>query len=126
MEDHLLGRLRGDAAEVVGRVVPLAGDIALFVELLRDDADVAGLGVDLDERFLRRVGQALVRGHQRVRQCLEHDLDGDALLALDVLERLHHVGVHRATSFCCFFFALLGVFGAAPHSKTVRALMIWS
>ena len=129
MEDHLLGRLGRDATEVLGRVVPLPGDVALFVELLRDDADVTGLGVDLDQRLLGRVGQALVRGHQRVRQRLEHDLDRDALLALDVLERLHHVGVHRATSFCfffSFFFARLSGFGAAPHSKTVRALMIWS
>ena len=116
LQDHLLRGLRGDAAEVVGRVVPLAGDVALFVELLRDHVDLAGLDVDLDERFLGRVGHALVRGDERVRERLEHDLDRDALLALDVLERLHHLGVHdRATSFC------FPDFGWPAHSKTVRA-----
>ena len=95
LEDHLLGGLRGDATEVVGRVVPLARDVAVLVELLRDHLDLAGLHVDLDERLLGRVGHALVRGEERVRERLEHDLDRDALLALDVLERLHHLGVHR-------------------------------
>ena len=109
LEDHLLGRLRGDATEVVGRVVPLAGDVAVLVELLRDHLDVAGLHVDLDQRFLGRVGHALVRGEERVRERLEHDLDRDALLALDVLERFHHLGIHRRATFF------------APHSKTVRA-----
>ena len=68
LQDHLLGRLRGDAAEVGGRVVPLAGDVAVFVELLRDHADLAGLDVDLDQRLLGGVGHALVRGDERVRQ----------------------------------------------------------
>ena len=91
LEDDLLGGLRGDAAEVGGRVVPLARDVALFVELLGDHLDRAGLHVDLDQRFLGRVGHPLVGGEERVGQRLEHDLDGDALLALDVLERLHHL-----------------------------------
>ena len=68
LQDHLLGRLRGDATEVGGRVVPLARDVALFVELLRDHADLTGLDVDLDERFLGGVGHALVRGDERVRR----------------------------------------------------------
>ena len=109
LEDHLLRGLRRDTAEVVRSVVPLASDVALFVELLRDHLDRAGLHVDLDQSFLGRGGHALVRGEQSVRERLQHDLDGDALLALDVLERLHHLGIHlRATFF-------------APHSKTVRA-----
>ena len=74
-----------------GRVVPLLDDVALFVELLRDDVDVAGLDVDLDERFFGGVGHALVRGDEGVRQRLQHDLDRDPLLALDGVERLHHV-----------------------------------
>ena len=72
-------------------------DVAVLVELLRDHADLAGLDVDLDQRLLGRVGHALVRGDERVRERLEHDLDRDALLALDVLERLHHLGIHRRT-----------------------------
>ena len=51
LQDHLLRGLRGDAPEVFGRVVPLADDVAVFVEFLRDHVDVAGLDVDLDERF---------------------------------------------------------------------------
>ena len=75
----------------VGRVVPLAGDVAVLVELLGDHLDRAGLHVDLDQRLLGGVGHALVRGEERVGERLEHDLDRDALLALDVLERLHHL-----------------------------------
>ncbi len=97
LEDDLLRGLRRDAAEVAGRVVPLADDVALLVELLGDDLDVAGLDVDLDERLLGGVGHALVRGDERVRERLQHDLDGDALLALDVLERFHHLGIHCVT-----------------------------
>ena len=94
LEDHLLRRLRGDATEVLRRVVPLANDMAFLVEFLRNDANVAGLDVDLDEGFLGRARQALVRRDERVRERLEHDLDRDALLALDVLERFHHVAIH--------------------------------
>ena len=97
LEDDLLGGLRGDAAEVGGGVVPLARDVAVFVELLGDHLDRAGLHVDLDQRLFGGVGHALVGGEQRVGERLEHDLDRDALLALDVLERLHHVGVHGRT-----------------------------
>ena len=91
LQDDLLGRLRGDAPEVVRGVVPFADDLPLLVKLLRDDVDVAGLDVDLDERLLRGVRHPLVGGDERVGERLEHHLDGDALLALDVLERLHHV-----------------------------------
>ena len=96
LQDHLLGRLRGNAAEVGGRVVPLAGDVALFVELLRDHADLAGLHVDLDQRFFGRVGHALVRGHERVGQRLEHDLLGDTLLDRQRRQGFEHLGVLHA------------------------------
>ena len=96
LQDHLLGRLRGDAAEVGGRVVPLASDVAVFVELLRDHADLAGLDVDLDERFLGRFGHALVRGDERVRERLEHDLFGDALLDRERRQRFEHLRVLHA------------------------------
>ena len=93
LQDHLLGGLRGDAAEVLRRVVPLADDLALLVELLRDHLDVAGLDVDLDQRLFGRVRQPLVRGHERVRERLEHDLLGDALVDRDRGEGLHHLVV---------------------------------
>ena len=118
LQDHLLRGLRGDAPEVVRGVVPLADDLALLVELLGDDVDVAGLDVDLDERLLGGVRHALVRGDERVGERLEHDLDGDALLALDVLQRLHHLGVHRWAASRVARPARLPL---TPHSKTVRA-----
>ena len=52
LQDHLLGGLRGDAAEVVGRDVLLVDLVAVFGELLRVDfrflgfAHLARLGVD--------------------------------------------------------------------------------
>ena len=93
LQDHLLRGLRGDAPEVGGRVVPLAGDVALFVELLRDHADLTGLDVDLDERFLGRFGHPLVRGDERVRERLEHDLFGNALFDRERRERFEHLRV---------------------------------
>ena len=78
----------------VGRVVPLADDLPSSSSSCAITLDVAGLDVDLDERLLGRVRHPLVRGDQRVGQRLQHDLDRDSLLALDVLERLHHLGVH--------------------------------
>ena len=116
LQDDLLRSLRGDAPEVGGRVVPLAGDVALFVELLRDHADLAGLDVDLDERLLGRFRHPLVRGDERVRERLEHDLFGNALFDRERGERLEHLGIlhdfpfarARAWSFECL----------APASRT--------
>ncbi len=51
LEDHLLGGLGRDAPEVVGGVVPLADDVALFVELLAVDADLPRFGVDGHDRL---------------------------------------------------------------------------
>ena len=127
LQDHLLRGLRGDATEVGGGVVPLAGDVAFFVELLRDHADLAGLDVDLDERLLGRVGHPLVRGHERVRERLEHDLFGDALLDRERGKRFEHLGVLHDFPFARARLAALGVLdpgllrGCGPHSKTVRA-----
>ena len=128
LQDHLLRRLRGDAAEVGGRVVPLPNDVAVFVELLRDHADLAGLDVDLDERFLGGVGHALVRGDERVRQRLEHDLFRDALLDGERRQRFEHLGIsHDVFSFAralAASSACAEVDGdGGPHSKTVRALV---
>ena len=126
LQDDLLRRLRGDAAEVGGRVVPLAGDVALFVELLRDHADLAGLDVDLDERFLGRFGHALVRGDERVRQRLEHDLFGDALLDARARRALRasrgsscSIPFARARA-CAFVLARLGARLRAPLEHGAR------
>ena len=59
LQDDLLGRLGRDPAEVVGRVVPLADDVAVLVELLPVDPDLTGLGVDGDHRLLGGVGRRL-------------------------------------------------------------------
>ena len=48
LHDDLLGGLRGDPAEVVRGVLPLPGDVAVLVELLAVDDDLAGVGVDGD------------------------------------------------------------------------------
>ena len=128
LQDDLLGRLRGDAAEVGRRVVPLADDVAVFVELLRDHADLAGLDVDLDERFLGGFGHALVRGDERVRQRLQHDLFGDALLDRERRERFEHLGIFHALRSLARprFFFLARSCGCGPHSNTVCALVIAS
>ncbi len=124
LEDDLLGRLGCDSAEVGGRVVPLADDGAVLVELLGHHADLAALGVDLDQRLLGGVGHALVGGDERVGQGLEQDLEVDALLPFDDPERLHQLEVHPDLSLT----RLAGPvgFGAGPHSNTVRAEAIAS
>ena len=123
LQDDLLGGLRGDAAEVVGRdLVPLdlalvdrreveADLLALLVEHLErldvdvvgedelEDADVARLGVDLDLGVLDGVGRLLVRGVQRVFERAQQRLGADALLFLDLAQSLDdlstHVGLRR-------------------------------
>src|SRR5204862_2276237 len=88
-----LGRLGGDAPEVLGRVVPLPGDVAVLVELLAVDADVARVGVDGDDGFLGGLGHALIGGDEGVGQGVEQDVDGDALLPGDQLEGFEELEV---------------------------------
>ena len=143
LQDDLLGRLGGDPAEVVGRVVPLAGDVAVLVELLAVDADLPRLGIDGDHGLLGRVGPALVGGHQGVGQGVEQCLHRDPLVTGDLTEgveefeiRLAH-GVTTCFLFLVADFADRGVVGAparpgsapaprpprsGPQTKTVRAL----
>ena len=141
LEDDLLGRLGGDPAEVVGGVVPLADDVAVLVELLAVDPDLARVGVDRDDRLLGGVGTALVGGDQGVGQGVEQRLDGDPLVAGDLAEgieelevRLAH-GVTTCFLFCVCFcpvglppalapgFRPAGLPGVScpPHTNTVRA-----
>ncbi len=136
----LLGRLRGDAPEVVGRVVARVDPVAFLVDVVGHHLDVTGEGVDLDLGLVARSGHALVGRCERVGERLQQNVDRDALLGGEELEGLHHVGVagaHRAASFAdsdsrravplgafgAVFFGL-GAFGGAPHSKTVRARSI--
>ena len=140
LEDDLLGRLGGDATEVVGGVVPLADDVAVLVELLAVDADLARLGIDGDDRLLGRTRPALVGGHEGVGQRVEQRLDRDPLVARDLAEGVEEFEVRLAHDVVTLFLsapragrALGGCgrlprrplrerAGPAPHSKTVRAL----
>ncbi len=140
LEDDLLGRLGGDAAEVLRRVVPLPDDVAVLVELLAVDPDITGVRIDGDHGLLGRVRHALVGRHERVGQGVEQGVDADALVSGDLLQRLQKcepavlVGVfHDAESFIgaeVFTEAVaLGdrpfgrarpCFGAGPQTRTVR------
>ena len=127
---HLLGRLRGDAAEVGrGDVDLVAVGLAVLVDLLREHAELERVGVDRDPRVLVRVLAALVRGLERVGQRAQEGVDGDASLRREHLERFHHVQVAHELAFAFFLSAaglVLPGFGAGPHSKTVRAFSISS
>ena len=59
-------------------------------------ADLAALGVDLDQRFLGGVGHPLVGGHERVGQSLEQDFEADPLLPFDDPEGLHQLEIHAS------------------------------
>ncbi len=124
LEDHLLGRLGRNAPEVIGRVVPLADDFAVLVELLAVDADLAGVGIDGDDGLLGRVGAALVGGHQRVGEGVEQRVDRDPLVACDLSQRVEELEVGLAH--CRVTLSLLAFRAAGPHSNTVRARSIWS
>ncbi len=108
LQDDLLGRLGGDASEVVGRhFVALdrglvdrrqvdADLFALFVahlerldvDVLREDqlkdADIARLGIDLDLGCLDGIGGLAVGGVQRVFERAQERLGADALLLFDL------------------------------------------
>ena len=93
LQDHLARRLGGDAAEVVGSVVPLAGDVALFVQLLAVHADLAGVRVDRHDGLLGGLREALVGGDEGVGERVEQRVDRDPLLRRDLLERLQEVEI---------------------------------
>ena len=71
-------------------------DVAVLVEFLAVDADLAGVRVDRDEGLLGGVRLALVRRDERVGERLEERLDGDALVARDLLQRVEELEVRRA------------------------------
>ena len=119
LEDHLLGRLGRDAPEVVGGVVPLADDLAFLVELLPVDPDLPRVGVDGDDRLLRRVGAALVGGDQGVGERVEQGLHRDPLVARDLAQRVEELEVGLAHG--RFTFSLVALLGSGPHWNTVRA-----
>ncbi len=75
LQDHLLGGHRGDAAEVVRSVVPLAGDHAVAVELLGEDSRDPGPAVDLHPRVRVRSVGVPVGGEQRRLDRSEDRLD---------------------------------------------------
>ncbi len=111
LEDDLLGRLGGDAAEVLGSVVPLPDHVAVLVELLAVDANVTRVGVDGHHRLLGGVRHALVGGHEGVGQGVEQRVDTDALVPGDLLESLEEgeVVFHDAES----------LIGAAPPAAAL-------
>ena len=119
--------LRGDAAEVGGRVVPLARDVAVFVELLRDHVDLAGLDVDLDERFFGRVGMRLYAVTSAFASASSMISSEIPFLDRERRQRFEHLGILHAFSLARArgFFVLPGR-GCGPHSNTVRALVMAS
>ncbi len=119
LHDDLLGGLRRDAAEVIRGVLPLAHHVAVLVQLLAVHGDLPAIGVDHHPRLLRGAGAALVGRHQSVGEGVEDRVDGDASLALEQLEGLHHLQIHphRFT----FLEGFLPGFGARSQRNTVRA-----
>ena len=115
---HLLGGLRGDAAEVVGRDVELVADrLAVLVELLGHHPDLAGVGVDGDPGVLVGAGHPLVGRLEGVGERAEQRVDRDALVGGQRLQRVHQVGV-RHDAFALFVFVWF--FELSP-----RVLLAW-
>ena len=117
----LAGGLGRDPPEVVGGDLELlAHRFAHLVEVLGEDPELHGLGVDGDPGVLVRARQALVGRFQRVGQSGQQGVDGDPPLGGQSLECFHHLGVHDAASLWC------ELRWDGPHSKTVRAQEISS
>ena len=98
---HLFEGLGGDTTEglPVGGVLPLADDVAVFVQLLGVDLHLPRFGVDGDPGLLGGAGAALVGGHQGVGESVEDLLDRHPPLPGEDLDGLHHcVQLHASPS----------------------------
>ncbi len=93
---HLAEGLGGDAAHVVGRVVAPVDQLAELVDVVRVDADVHRLGVDLDLGLVGGIGTALVGRDQGIGQDLEQGVDRDAAVGGQHPDRVDHVDVGHA------------------------------
>ena len=96
LQDHLLGGLRGDAPEVLGRVLPLLEDRDLFG--LRVDLDVLGedrdLAIVVDDRarvtdLEVRVRHAQIGARERLLDRFDERLERDTPLAFELAQRIH-------------------------------------
>ena len=97
LQHHLTCRRRGDAAETLRGVVPLADDVAVFVGFARDDLDLTGLAVDLDAGVGLVPLGVPVGGEQGGLDGLEQLADGHSSVDLDRVQR-SHVDVHVPAS----------------------------
>ena len=92
LSDDLACGLRGDAPEIVGCDLELlAHGFAFFIEVLGEDPEVHGLGVDRDPRILVGAWYPLVGGLQRVGQCRKQCVNGNPALGGERLESFHHI-----------------------------------
>ncbi len=87
--DHLLGSLGSDPSEIVGGVFPLPNHVAVLIQLLCIDNDVAAVGIDHNAGLFGGTGTALVGGDQCIRQGIEDRFDGHPTFPLEQLESLH-------------------------------------
>src|SRR5699024_2613654 len=103
LQDHLTGGGRRDAAESLGRVVPLGDQVAVVVGLLDEHAHRAGLLIDVDARVRMGTGVApvcgvLVGGEQGRAQRVDDRAARDPLLLLESVEGAQ-VDIHLSFSF---------------------------
>src|SRR5918996_1242654 len=122
LEDHLLCRLRGDASlEVVGHFDRLLGDHGpVLIEVLEEGIHLSAVRIEIHPDIpslvfllIRAAHRGLVRRGQRLLQAVKDRLERDSLLALELLECLDQLRVHRSLRFF--------VFSSASQSNTVRA-----
>src|SRR5215212_5852185 len=98
LQDHLPRRGRRDTTETLWGVVPFVEDVAVLVSLARKHLDNTGLAVNLDAGVgLVAFGMA-VGGKQCRFDGLDHDVDRDAFVGLDGMQR-RHVDIHAEASF---------------------------
>ena len=95
LQDDLFGCRCGDPSEVLRRIKPFIGDIAVLVEFLTIDADLPGVGIDRNASLLSSTRRPLVGGYKGVRQRFKNDVARDTLLPFKQVERIHQVVIHR-------------------------------
>jgi hypothetical protein len=94
--EHLAERLRGDAAHVVRRVIARIDPVAVFVDVVRNDADVHRVGVDLNLGLVSRVGPPLVCADERICQHLQQRVNGNPFVGSEHADCFGHIETTHA------------------------------
>ena len=82
-QDDLLGCRSRDPSEVLWRIKPFVGDVAVLVEFLTIDEYLPGVRIDGDAGFFSSTRRPLIGRYKGVRQRFENGVARDSLLSFE-------------------------------------------